>query len=814
MRIITPVDGQKLTDIALHFVWEPDEKADDYRIEFSEDAAFGKPKTIRVPRNKGCEVDYYLPQTDEELIPAGDWYVRIVSDKGEKSDTIRLYINEEHTKAPVKTEISPEHPYFTIFDYSEHRYGAPYEILPDDLKPFAAISSGGAYRVRTAKLTENFLDNDKKGYPWHMGSCGPKEVSKGKYVVTPLSVIEYVMQRAENLKSIGALEIYMGVRKPDDWHIPYINRLIRLCGKYGLPFLYTDGNRNDIDFPAVIKREDYMATIREYADYVVLSYKQNHANSSYTCYGSILGAWKEGAVKRVGLQAENWYWNDAGFCDDVGKYHGYLQGNEQQIPAVFTAQMLLAGVSYGATYYSLEGEGWLIEDRNNGDYELSPQGIAVLSMLRTVIQNRLIPSQEKVLNQIRAVVSADGLSDAWGDAWDGGIFRKVFQNLYDIRHTKELFPKQTRYFYLPFMTDRPEAFADLVKIDADRIAGPDEVNRILDPLYPQWFEGDAYVTGSDHVYIIMNSNENTDLSQTFAVDIHSRDGKKAPIIRAEGSVGLWQYLIIFSQEGKTRIHANAPAGKSLRVFLTTANGKMPFVNARGEGVSWKWNVSEKKVEMTLDGSNQPVELEFAEEKMENDLPLPIQNPADTAIYLTDMPLCGLAAKDKGLPALDHCANEKYGILPIAMNSIRYRHGISMPRQTSASWNLKGEYGRLSMTVGFDIDCWMPIIVDRMHIVWDRYVKEISFRLTIRGDGRIIYESQELKSTNYRERIDVDIAGVEILTFEVDGDIFTKPLVGALSGSPGEFLLDLSSMKEEDLPSIEVYLDCGNPILSR
>ena len=52
-----------------------------------------------------------------------------------------------------------------------------------------------------------------------------------------------------------------------------------------------------------------------------------------------------------------------------------------------------------------------------------------------------------------------------------------------------------------------------------------------------------------------------------------------------------------------------------------------------------------------------------------------------------------------------------------------------------------------MTVGFDIDCWMPIIVDRMHIVWDRYVKEISFRLTIRGDGRIIYESQELKSTN-------------------------------------------------------------------
>ncbi len=297
-----------------------------------------------------------------------------------------------------------------------------------------------------SKLLDNFMDNDAKGYPWHIGSCGPKEVNKGKYVVTPLSVIEYVMQHAVHLKSVGALEIYMGVRKADDWHIPYINRLIKLCGKYGLPFLYTDGNRNDIDFPAVIKRDDYMTTIREYSDYVIFSYKQNHANASYTCYGSILGAWKEGAVKRIKrMQAENWYWNDAGFCDDIGHYHGYLQGNEQQIPAAFTAQMLLAGVSFGATYYSLEGEGWLIEDRDNGGYELSPQGIAFLSMFRAVIQNRLIPSKEKVLSQIKAAVRADGLSRRLGGCMDGrnfpqnisricmisGILRNCFQSRRD-----------------------------------------------------------------------------------------------------------------------------------------------------------------------------------------------------------------------------------------------------------------------------------------------------------------------------------------------------------------------------------------------
>lgn len=210
MRIITPLDGQKITDIALHLVWEPDEEADGYQIEFAETESFKSPLLIETKRNKNCELDYYLPQTDEGLVPAGEWFVRIRSDRGNCSQTIRLSINAEHTKAPLRTEISPEHPYFTIFDYSEHRYGATYEILPEDLKPYAAISAGGSYRVRTSKLLDNFMDNDAKGYPWHIGSCGPKEVNKGKYVVTPLSVIEYVMQHAVHLKSVGALEIYMG----------------------------------------------------------------------------------------------------------------------------------------------------------------------------------------------------------------------------------------------------------------------------------------------------------------------------------------------------------------------------------------------------------------------------------------------------------------------------------------------------------------------------------------------------------------------------------------------------------------------------
>ena len=74
-----------------------------------------------------------------------------------------------------------------------------------------------------------------------------------------------------------------------------------LCGKYGIPFLHTDGNRNDIDLAAVIRRPIFTDVLREYSEYIVFSYKQNHANASYSCYGAILGAWLDGIAGNIGI---------------------------------------------------------------------------------------------------------------------------------------------------------------------------------------------------------------------------------------------------------------------------------------------------------------------------------------------------------------------------------------------------------------------------------------------------------------------------------------------------------------------------------
>ena len=65
------------------------------------------------------------------------------------------------------------------------------------------------------------------------------------------------------------LEIYMGVRSENDWLNRIYKRVVMLCGKYGIPFLHTDGNRNDIDLAAVIRRPIFTDVLREYSEYIV-----------------------------------------------------------------------------------------------------------------------------------------------------------------------------------------------------------------------------------------------------------------------------------------------------------------------------------------------------------------------------------------------------------------------------------------------------------------------------------------------------------------------------------------------------------------
>ncbi len=316
----------------------------------------------------------------------GIWHARVREKNGGSwSRPVSFYINKKHGKKPVKREINRENPWFTIFDYSEHDPAEVWMLLPEELKPYTGMGLIASYKARADRVIDYMLDEDAKGYLWHLGALGPHETQFGKYTITSLSEIEYVIQHSRNLVSIGFVEQYLGTKEEGYWRNEYFFRLLALCAKYGIVFIYSDGNRNNLELAAMIKRPFFMNKMREYADYFIFSYKQNHAHAAYSCFGALLGAWIDGACSQIGVQPENWYWNDAGFRDKPGECYGYLQGNEQQITACMTVEMLLTGLSLGAVNYSCEGESWLIERGPQDKLIWSAQGLAVISFFRAFI---------------------------------------------------------------------------------------------------------------------------------------------------------------------------------------------------------------------------------------------------------------------------------------------------------------------------------------------------------------------------------------------------------------------------------------------
>ena len=102
MRILkwyAPTDQQEITDIALHYVFEAEPGAKEYTIFASENPDFVKAETVHVLQKDVCDNVYYLPE-DDELLKAGKWYVKAVSDLGTSTEIIHICINDIHSKAP------------------------------------------------------------------------------------------------------------------------------------------------------------------------------------------------------------------------------------------------------------------------------------------------------------------------------------------------------------------------------------------------------------------------------------------------------------------------------------------------------------------------------------------------------------------------------------------------------------------------------------------------------------------------------------------------------------------------------------------
>lgn len=785
MKFLAPFQEQDLTDIALHFKWtKADGPHTEFVLEMADNERFADARVMEAVISSDAEVGYYFPRREELPGCGGPWYARVREKSQETwSEAVKFGIDTEHGRKPLKRVISAENPWFTIFDYSGHEPGQVWEMLPQEMKPYVGIGLIASYKAKAEDVAGYMLREDAKGYLWHLGALGPHETQFGKYCITSLGEIEYVMQRAKNLVSIGFVEQYLGTKPESYWRNEYFFRLLALCAKYGFPFIYSDGNRNNLELAAMIKRPFFMDKMREYSDYFIFSYKQNHSHAAYSCFGAVLGAWMDGACREIGVQPENWYWNDAGFRDRPGECHGYLQGNEQQISACMSVEMLLTGLSIGAAHYSMEGESWLIECGPDGRLIWSEQGICALSFFRAVLRHDMIPRKQEVLDKIHMAVEYRGWKEEeLGDAWTGGILRRVFEPVYLVRNGFELFPKESRFYYLPLVTDRTEAFDGLEILEAES-ADRESARKALCQSYPEEGFGNAYYVRLRDLIIIMNSRENEEEAQWFSIPVE--DGL---LTRLQGAVSLWQYVIVKREKEGFLFHVNTEKGKNLCFCLYLS--RRPVWLADPELVELYWKEEKGCLEIRVCAGEGPVEFSVGPKEK---LPQPmaaVRNTEEKSLpMLSDLPWSTQESADGCLPCQNACANRAYGRLPLLVDHLRYGHGISVGNHTRICWELEGKYESLSFCYGFDTDAWLPRILNRDNIIWDRSEKRISMYLRLYGDGRELFCSPELTSTEGVHEGGAELKGIHRLELWVEGDVISED------------------------PDLKVYLDVVNPVLT-
>lgn len=785
MKFLAPFQEQDLTDIALHFKWtKADGPHTEFVLEMADNERFADARVMEAVISSDAEVGYYFPRREELPGCGGPWYARVREKSQETwSEAVKFRIDMEHGRKPLKRVISAENPWFTIFDYSGHEPGQVWEMLPQEMKPYVGIGLIASYKAKAEDVAGYMLREDTKGYLWHLGALGPHETQFGKYCITSLGEIEYVMQRAKNLVSIGFVEQYLGTKPESYWRNEYFFRLLALCAKYGFPFIYSDGNRNNLELAAMIKRPFFMDKMREYSDYFIFSYKQNHSHAAYSCFGAVLGAWMDGACREIGVQPENWYWNDAGFRDRPGECHGYLQGNEQQISACMSVEMLLTGLSIGAAHYSMEGESWLIECGPDGRLIWSEQGICALSFFRAVLRHDMIPRKQEVLDKIHMAVEYRGWKEEeLGDAWTGGILRRVFEPVYLVRNGFELFPKESRFYYLPLVTDRTEAFDGLEILEAES-ADRESARKALCQSYPEEGFGNAYYVRLRDLIIIMNSRENEEEAQWFSIPVE--DGL---LTRLQGAVSLWQYVIVKREKEGFLFHVNTEKGKNLCFCLYLS--RRPVWLADPELVELYWKEEKGCLEIRVCAGEGPVEFSVGPKEK---LPQPmaaVRNTEEKSLpMLSDLPWSTQESADGCLPCQNACANRAYGRLPLLVDHLRYGHGISVGNHTRICWELEGKYESLSFCYGFDTDAWLPRILNRDNIIWDRSEKRISMYLRLYGDGRELFCSPELTSTEGVHEGGAELKGIHRLELWVEGDVISED------------------------PDLKVYLDVVNPVLT-
>lgn len=556
-RLETPADGMRLTDLAMFFRWQQVKGAVDYEVELSRDVEFTSPKTLAV--RSEVEWPYYLP-TDSELPAPGTWFWRVRAREpgrpGQWSSARRLEINANHTKKPVTFPISAARPLLTIEASRVKDLSKFTHTVPADLKPFVAIN---------CHTHLDWIDYLKPLQAAGQSAFIRTHMPGPMSLWTPLATVEEIFQTYPNVIGIMGGET-LSAHYHGGAHQLYIQRLVKLCAKYGRIFYDADGTYPEENkWEALYAKEgEFMS---EYRDYFVFAQKNNILHRQFVSQSSVLGLYLSGAIPHQGAWEDGgWYWQQTGFRK-LGDIRGQRGGDTMDLPRIFWALNFVMGLSRGCDVYSLEGQtgtaqvpaGWSVASRGlppdrlpaahwTTEGELTPVFHRYIApVIRGLIEHQLIPTKDQLLANIRLAVYNDGApkkakTDPYYYEWEA-LYRGTygFRDVGVIPGTlMEFFPNTGRYFYFPvFPQGKVDLGHSIKTLPLSQLNQSDVVRTRFDQSYPAWYQGEALVALVGDTLTILNTHENRDITESYTMPFTER----GPFQSLSGKIGPHAYLL-------------------------------------------------------------------------------------------------------------------------------------------------------------------------------------------------------------------------------------------------------------------------------
>ncbi len=564
-------------------------------------------------------------------------------------------------KPPLRRMISPANPLIVLEGGT-----AAWDLLPEEFRPYCAMQFQGGTGVGSKGSPPSlFLDLERaraRGIPVILSVQGDEADSPP----TRIEGVQKAFEEFPNLIGCRCCELSCGPGlSPSEQS--HLLGFIELCGHYRALITWQDMGypyQREHIFMKAGRDPEIFNTLRRNGDSVILTDKMNGWGKYFETASLVMGMWASEIVAHWGFNVEDWWWFEQGygkrFLPSKGR-RGYARQHGKgfavtkgwdfasaiSCPDIFYAQNLLWAIAGGATVYSFEmpTHAFACPDRA-GTYRLTPAWKnAIYPLLKTVLDNRLIPDRAQALAKMQVAYQDSGRPGTELDTPGEELYRPLYgtsepdKEILSRDLSAALIPRSGRYYFLPVIPKLAPAkararFPHVIR--PHQFANPEQERAYFDKLYPAESSGAALAIHINRAWFVTNWHENQDIAQDFRfrVSIAGRPVKLSGRLRPHSMILIRQrprsvsllvnnYLVKthiwdeplpkdFDAQAYLQNYVTNPDDQERRFttlqFAVLGEGTPSLSHQTRHGtVQTKWDAASKTMDVTLQ-HNGPVNL--------------------------------------------------------------------------------------------------------------------------------------------------------------------------------------------------------------